>query len=700
MRKILFAILLSLVADAYAQTPAGGQSAWQELLPEVINIDDYDEVELQEVYEHLYDLDASPLNINDATYEDMVEIPGMTIDMISDIMLYRDKYGAMRTMEELALIPSIDRTMRLFLACIFVAKPSESDPYNRNSVRSREWWRGERLDSLLRHGRGTVLATTQIPLYERKGDEGKYLGDKYKYSIKLKGNFSEYIKYGLVATKDAGEPIFTRGNSQGFDYYSYYVNINKVYRLKTLMLGCYRMKMAHGLVLNNGFSLGKQSLTTSAGVPQTTISGHVSRSDGNYLQGAAATIDLSRTPYYERTPYTTAAKIELTGFFSYRKHDATLNKDGTMTTIVTTGYHRTDTEMEKKNNTGAMAAGGHLTWRKGAWQFGASGVYSWYNRDFRQNPTTEYRRYYPNGNAFWNASIDYSYLSPRFSVTGETATGSCGAIATVNTIAVTLPHQVELTAVQRFYSYKYYAMMARSFSDGGRVQNESGAYLALRMPVWRRITLDVYTDLAYFPWTKYLAKQGSYSWDNSLSLTHSHKKWTTQARYRYHLRQRTNTEKTGNANRHEHTGRLSALYMADVVSLRTQVDYKFVSTQQKRSQGYMLSEMLTWSMPHGRNSRLSPLTVSLSGAYFHTNDYDSRAYVYEKGMLESFSFASVYGEGFRVSAVVRTDLSQHWMLMAKAGHTKYFDRSEISSADRLIPQSYQTDIDVQIRYKF
>lgn len=305
MRKILFAILLTLVADAYAQTPAGGQSAWQDLLPEVINIDDYDEVELQEVYEHLYDLDASPLNINDATYEDMVEIPGMTIDMISDIMLYRDKYGAMRTMEELALIPSIDRTMRFFLACIFVAKPSESDPYNRNSVRSREWWRGERLDSLLRHGRGTVLATTQIPLYERKGDEGKYLGDKYKYSIKLKGNFSEYIKYGLVATKDAGEPIFTRGNSQGFDYYSYYVNINKVYRLKTLMLGCYRMKMAHGLVLNNGFSLGKQSLTTSAGVPQTTISGHVSRSDGNYLQGAAATIDLSRTPYYERTPYTT-----------------------------------------------------------------------------------------------------------------------------------------------------------------------------------------------------------------------------------------------------------------------------------------------------------------------------------------------------------------------------------------------------------
>ena len=71
----------------------------------------------------------------------------------------------------------------------------------------------------------------------------------------------------------------------------------------------------------------------------------------------------------------------------------------------------------------------------------------------------------------FNASMDYGYTGHRFRITGETATGSCGAMATLNALRVTLSDKVQLVGVQRFYSKRYFARYARSFSEGGKVQN-------------------------------------------------------------------------------------------------------------------------------------------------------------------------------------------------------------------------------------
>lgn len=689
LRYPLISFLLMLCSLTWGQTK--DRAVWEDYLMEVVNMEDYDEAELQDVYEHLWELESQPLNINDATYEDMCQIPGMTIDNISDIMLYRDKYGALKSMAELALIPGISREMRLLLSCFFVAEPAETDKFNRNSKRNREWWKGERLDSLMKRGHGTILATGSVPLYKRKGDETSYLGDRYRYGIKVKGNYSDYVKYGFIGAQDAGEPFFKDKNKWGFDHYAFFLNINKVGRLKSLVAGNYRLKMAQGLVMNNGFALGKQFLLTSIGSYQTTMTGHASRSD-NYLQGVAATIDLSRKPYYATKPYDKDMKVELTAFWSYRKVDATLNKDGTVATLLTSGYHRTPTEMGKKNNTSVLMTGAHVIVRKGVWHMGMSGVYDWYDRPLMPS-LTDYRHFYPRGDSFWNASVDYGYTSGSFIFNGETATGGCGAVATMNSALIKLRNRLQLTAVQRYYSHQYYAMAAKSFSEGESVQNENGFYLGMQYPLLRYVTVDAYTDIVYYPWRRYLSLSGAYAWDNSLSMTYSRRQWTVQGRYRYHLRQRTNKAKTANADTGDHTMRLVVTRDGGSLMLRTEADYHFYTKELGQSNGYMIAEMATLKVR-------DKLSFSLAGCYFDTDDYDTRVYMHEKGMLESFSFSSVYGRGFRVSAVIRADISRKWMLMAKVGHTKYFDRSEISSSDRTIFQSYKTDIDLQARMRF
>ena len=94
------------------------------------------------------------------------------------------------------------------------------------------------------------------------------------------------------------------------------------------------------------------------------------------------------------------------------------------------------------------------------------------------------------------------------------------------------------------------------------------------------------------------------------------------------------------------------------------------------------------------------LTADAALTYFCTDDYDSRLYVYERGLLYDFSFPMFYGRGIHYSARLRADLSPRLMLMAKAATTNYFDRNTIGTALQEIDQSSMTDIQLQLRWLF
>lgn len=648
--------------------------AWEDYLMDVIDIEDYDEAQLAEVYETLSEREMSPMNINTATFEDFTDIPGMTIDIISDIMFYRDKYGAMRSMEELALIPSVSRQLRLLLSHLFVAGAPE---------RSSTWYKRPALDSLLHHGSATLLLSGNIPFYTRKGYEGNYLGDKYKYDFKLNGKFGEYIKYGLVGAKGEGEPFFAHGNNSGFDNYGGFVSLYKLGFVKQLTVGQYRLRLGQGLIVNNGFSLGKQYMLSGMNEGAANITGHASRSDGHHLQGAAITFNVP---------------FQLSLFWSYRNIDATLNKDGTVATLLTSGYHRTETEMGKKNNTSELVTGGRIGWKHKGWHIGLSGVYTWYDRDLNPSEKQLYRRYYPCGNAFVNVSTDYGYLSRRLTIQGETAMDGKGNIATLNMATALLPRDIRLTAVQRYYAYQYSAVLASSFSEGGQVRNESGIYLGVQLPLMRRLRLDLYSDYAYFPWARFYTElneglpTASTTWDNAATLTYDYRKWSFAMRYRLKSCERHNTEKTALLPRTEQSARLSATRTTGIWTHRTQMDLRLASMDGKTSRGYIASQMI--AVKAGK-----VWSGSVSGAYFNATSNDTRLYLYERGMLESFSSASFSGEGFRLSGVVRADISRRLMLLAKIGFTNYLDRATISTGDREIPRAYQTDLDVQVRLR-
>ena len=116
------------------------------------------------------------------------------------------------------------------------------------------------------------------------------------------------------------------------------------------------------------------------------------------------------------------------------------------------------------------------------------------------------------------------------------------------------------------------------------------------------------------------------------------------------------------------------------------------SKTENNSFGWMISQNI------GYKHKIINANISLG--YFDTDNYDSRIYCYEKGLLYSFSFPTYYGNGIRYSINIRADIRKNIMMICKFGSTKYFDRNKISSSYQEIEGSSMSDFEAQLRWKF
>ena len=92
--------------------------------------------------------------------------------------------------------------------------------------------------------------------------------------------------------------------------------------------------------------------------------------------------------------------------------------------------------------------------------------------------------------------------------------------------------------------------------------------------------------------------------------------------------------------------------------------------------------------------------ADVQGSYFFTDDYDSRVYASESGLLYTFYTPSFQGRGFRCSIRLRYELNKHFLLITKFGETIYLDRNEIGSGNDLIYGNKKADVQMQLRIKF
>lgn len=667
MRYIFEVILIWLCCPLSAQE----DDDWLQLYRQVEDIEDEESESWEETCEMLSSLATEPLDINEVTREELEALPFLSAQQVEDIMEYRYKHGALRTIGELQMIPSLDYDRRRLLQCFVMI--------DNNSQRETT----PRIDSLLKWGKHNVTFSMRIPFYKREGDINGYLGYPYKHTFRYQFKSGNRLQFGIVGAQDAGEPFFAHDNKWGYDHYSYYFLIRQRGMIETLALGQYRLSFGMGLVMNGGFYLGKQAMLSTLGRTTNVIRANSSRMESGYMQGAAVTI---------KTIETGRSKVNVTAYASCRAMDGTLNKkDGSVATLLTDGYHRTPKEMEKKNNVTMTDVGAHVDWRISGLNVGATVAYTHLNRQLSPDTSYLYRRYYPAGTDFVNASIDYRYNAYRLSINGETAIDKDGRVATINAISYQPSQTISVMALQRFYSYQYNCLHARSFATGSRTQNESGIYVGVTWHPTPHFLLTAYTDYAYFAWAKYQASRSSYAWDHFVSATYTGKRWKLQARYRLKRQERDNEDKTAFVMNHQHRGRLSLInQVTPMLTLQTQADMAYVGTD-GYDFGYMVSEHV--------GLQISSVKLDAGIGYFHTDSYEARLYMYEHAPLHHFTFPMFYGEGIRYWLMGRAKLGERWTLTAKLGTTNLFDRSTMGTGKEKVNHSAVTDLDIELSVK-
>ena len=628
------------------------------------------ENELEELSNRLQE----PVNLNSATREQLEQFPFLSDIQIEHLLAYIYIHGQMETIYELQLVEELDRQTIQYLLPFVCIKAINNEPAFR--------WK-TMLKDAGRYGKNEVLTRLDIPFYKRKGYEHTYLGPSVYNSVKYTFRYRDQLYAGGVAEKDAGEPFAALHNRYGYDYYSFYLLLQNCGRLKLLAVGNYRLSFGQGLVMSTDYLMGKTIYASSFNNRSTGIKRHSSTDEYNYFRGVATTVALTKS-------------LSVSAFYSHRNMDGVVT-DGEITSVYKTGLHRSRKEADKKNLLTSQLTGGNVSYQQNHIRLGITGVYYVFNRPYEPE-LTGYSKYNIHGNHFYNLGIDYAYRWRRFSFQGETAIGKQGW-ASLNRLQYSPVQDIQFMLIHRFYSYDYWAMYAHSFGEGSTVQNEQGYYVGLETTPFSHWRFFVSFDLFSFPWKKYRINKPSRGTDGLIQATFTPRtNLSMYLKYRYKQKERDLTGSKGTLTlpifHHQLRYRLN-YSLNDVFSSRTTLDYNhFHSQDRAATKGYQVTQMISSQLPWTR------LFADVQGSYFCTDDYDSRVYVSEKGLLYTFYTPSFQGRGFRCAVRLRYELNKHWLFITKFGETIYLNRNEIGSGNDLIYGNKKADIQMQLRIKF
>ncbi|MCE6989167.1 helix-hairpin-helix domain-containing protein [Dyadobacter sp. CY323] len=638
-----------------------------------------------ELYESLYQLYANPLDLNNVSREELATTLILSETQLTSFFDYREKLGSLISLYELQAIPDFDLpTIRRLLPFVIV---------NAKSLSLKE--------SLKSPGQHFLMFRTAKILERQKGfspldstsqSKTRYAGSPFNGYLRYRHARAGAYSFGISMEKDAGEELWewsARKQILGIDFTSFHAQIMNRGKLKSLIVGDYQMQSGQGMIMGSGFSLGK-----GAEVIRTTYRSNLgmrpytSVMEANFFRGAAATLSVFKN-------------TDLTVLYSKVRRDATQDSDENITTsLPVTGYHRTPTEREKHHVFSEQNLGFHLIHRfplqKG--QLGFTALNTTYSSFFRKRKAA-YNEFEFAGKQNLIAGIHGDYHWQNIHFFGEGAMSKSRGTGAVAGVIVGLGKKLDFSMLGRHYARKFHSFYGNSFSEASRPINETGVYFGSRYTPHRHWQFSAYYDYYRFPWLKYQVDAPSKGNDYYLHIL-----WKPNKRlnaYVLYHEKRKQTNEPGNkepisplVKSAKRTTMFNFEYEVPLrFSIRTRFQYGESAIKNlSKSKGFTVLQDITW--------HFSKVELSARLAWFKTDDYDSRQYVYEKDMLYAFSIPAYSDVGTRHYLMMRYAFSKKIKLWLRWSQTRYKDLDTISSGLNEINGNKRSEMKAQVMYQF
>ncbi len=679
MKKAVI-ILSSLIAFSCSHAQDMQQITEQQLE----NLTDADQAETEDD-SYLQELDQFrkyPLDLNRADESELKELRILTDLQISSLISYRKLLGKLVSIYELQSVPSWDIfTIRKILPFVTISSPVSALQGIGGRLKGGENSLMVRYSRILERSAG----------FDHSTPGTKYLGSPHRLFFRYRYTYRNLLQYGFLGDKDAGEQFFRGAQKMGFDFYSFHFFARKIGSIQSLALGDFTVNMGQGLIQWQGLAFGKSAAVMGVKRQSTILRPYNSAGEYNFHRGAGITVQKNN--------------VEATAFVSLRKISAnfasdTIDNNEFFTSFLMSGYNRTPSEIQDRNNLTQTSFGGNVTYRRDNWHVGINGIYFHFSRPIQKRDEL-YNLYAISGNNWSNLSIDYSYTYKNFHFFGEAAVDKDFDKAMVNGVLISADRRVDLSIVQRSISPKFQSVNGNAFTENTYPTNENGLYAGISIRPGPYLRLDAYGDLYRFPWLKYLVDAPSYGKDFLVQLTYfPAKQVELYSRFRSESKQ---------GNKQNNTTVTNYLVFLPRQSWRTQISYKIDAAITLRSRvEIMWYDKNNTGKENGFLSffdviykpMMKPFAANMRLQYFETDGYNSRLYAFENDVLYSYSIPLFYGKGYRYYFNFNYDISKRLSLWVRWAQTIYSNTTSIGTGLDKIRGNRRSEIKIESRILF
>lgn len=655
---IFFSILYYSFHPVYSQPSSITESADttdlrknsdEEILLENLQTDE-DE---SKMLDFLDNLKRHPYDLNKVTIEQLETIPFLNSVMSKKIIAYRDEIKSFKTKRSLLKIEGMTNDLYEKIKIYLVAHQSKKD------ILIDETGRKQKVDKL--YNKLNLKTRLRLRLLQELQPKegylnGKYEGTRPKIYNQLNSqltNTNYKLEVNVTVEKDAGEKNLT-------DFVSGFIELKDYKFIKNVVAGDYTLNFGQGLAMWSSFSFSKGIEAVSPFKKRGKgIDGYSSVNEVQFFRGGA--VKLNVKDFY----------INL--FYSDNYFDATVDQSiDEVSSFYYDGYHRTTSEINRRNSIKEKLFGGRVSFEKGSLRLGATYWRSKFSKPVINDSSRQLYKFTGSGANMIGA--DYDFIFRNINFYGEFARSQSNSIAALSSMQITFFKFADIIFSYRNYPIDFTSLHSYGFGErSGDTYNEKGFYAGISVRLLKGLIINSYFDQFKFPYRTF-SNPVSTSGNDFLTYIQwrAAKGFLINLKYKNENKElaRTTIDEVGRDvkridNRNQVNARAGFIYeVTDRFRVRSRFEYVFVDYNNfgGSCKGHMFFSDI----------RIIPvlgLVVDTRFIFFDTDNYDSRIYEFESDIIGVMSNIPLYGKGRRWYLLMKYKPFPFMVIAAKYSET-------------------------------
>lgn len=642
------------------------------------HLEDLDEeADVSLILEDLESLAEKPININQTSASELKRLYVLNDIQIEKLLEYIREFGPVYSIYELNTIDGFTPDLLNKISLFVRFGPAEI--------------KSQKLGDALKYANHQLLLRALKTVPKAKGYKLKedgttpYEGNPFRFYTRYQFEARERISAGITAEKDPGEAFFKGSNKGGFDFYSAHVSLKVNKFVPNVTVGDFIVRAGQGLILWQGYTSGKSVYTMAIAKTAQGVRPYTSVDENLFFRGTAATFN--------------AGNANLSVFYSQKKSDANMESNELFglhfTSLQSSGYHRTASEIEDKNSVRHTNLGAVANYMFTNLKVGVVFLFDGFEIPFQPSDQL-YNHFRFRGKENVAGGLNYLYNKGKYQLFGEAALSKSKGKALLQGAVARLNDQLSFSMLFRHFDKNYQSLWGNAFSEGSSVANESGLYFGTKILPVKFVTLSAYSDFYRSGWINYTTAAPSSGWDVFVqaNVVFS-RKLEFYLRYKNEEKDKKFTVNERYVNLPEATRKMRFHLQykpLEALMLKTRFEHTGYEGREKEN-GFMVFQDIQY------RPEKTPLNLSTRVAWFSTDSYNSRAYAYENDLLYAFSIPAYYGKGFRTYINLNYKISNKLDFWVKVANTAWSDRETISSGYNEIEGSNKTELKFQLRLK-